>query len=497
MKRRSGILLHITSLPSDYGIGDLGPWAYRFADFLAEARQSFWQVLPLTPTSVAWGNSPYCSPSAFAGNKFLISPELMLQEGLLTKEDIGSPPAFPKNAVDYSKVIAYKERLFAKAFENFKKRGELGYEKFCSENSGWLEDYSLFVALKDSDERPWNEWPSEVRDRHPAAMQTLKKKFHDQMEKEKFLQYIFFKQWFSLKRYCNQKGIEIIGDLPMYVIHDSVEVWVNPEFFKLDAEKRPIVVSGVPPDAFSPTGQRWGHPIYRWDVLKERGYEWWVRRVEHSLRLYDWVRLDHFRGYVAYWEVPASEKTAVTGRWVNGPSEDLFSHLLKHFPDLPVFAEDLGTITQDVREVMQRFGFPGMRVLIFAFGEDSPKNPYLPHNHVKNSIVYTGTHDTNTVRGWFEREATWEDKKRVFRYLGREVSEQEIHLEFVRMAMMSVADMAIIPMQDILGLGEEARMNRPSLAEGNWMWRLLPEQLTPPLAKKLREMTEIYGRVNG
>jgi len=312
---------------------------------------------------------------------------------------------------------------------------------------------------------------------------------------EKFLQYLFFKQWFSLKNYCNSKNIQIIGDVPIYVSFDSVDVWANPGIFKLDKKKMPTFIAGVPPDYFSKTGQLWENPVYRWDVLKETRYSWWVKRIEHNLRLFDVIRLDHFRGFVAYWEVPANEKTAINGKWIEVPAEDFFSTLLKHFPNLAIIAEDLGFITPDVIEVIDHFRFPGMKLLIFAFGDDFPKSSYLPHNHTKNCVVYTGTHDNNTVKGWWRREASPEDRKRLFKYIGREVEEGNIQWEFIRLAMMSVADMVIIPMQDILGLGEEARMNLPATAEGNWEWRLIPEQLTPSLAKRLSEMTEIYGRV--
>jgi 4-alpha-glucanotransferase len=498
MERRSGILLHITSLPSPYGIGDLGPWAYKFVDFLARAKQSFWQILPLTPTALgAAASSPYHGLSSFAGNTLLISPTLMLREGLLDEKDIKSPPRFSKNRVNYSKVTSYKRKLFSKAYEKFRETGRKNqkYEKFCSENSGWLDDFSLFIALKNHfSQRNWSEWPAKVRDRQPEALQTFKKLLRDEIEKEKFLQYIFFKQWFSLKRYCREKGIEIIGDLPFYVNYDSADVWTNPEMFKLNKRKRPTFVAGVPPDYFSRTGQLWGNPIYRWGLLKRKGYPWWIKRIEHNLKLYDWIRIDHFRGFVGYWQVRAGRRTARKGCWIKGHADDFFTKLRKRFRRLPIIAEDLGTITRDVREVMRKFGFPGMRVLLFAFNVDPSKNHHAPHNYVKNCMVVTGTHDLNPVRGWFEKEASPKIKKRLFRYLGRKVSGEEIHLEFIRLGMMSVADMAIFPMQDILGLGEEARMNTPATMEGNWEWRLLPKQLTPSLARRLAEITKVYGR---
>ena len=311
---------------------------------------------------------------------------------------------------------------------------------------------------------------------------------------QKFLQYVFFQQWNSLRSYCNQRGIQIFGDIPIYVEHDGVDVWTNPELFKLDNGKKPQVVAGVPPDYFSETGQRWGNPIYRWDVLKDTGYAWWIRRLQHNIKLFDLIRIDHFRGFVGYWQVPAGEANAINGRWVEAPAEDFLNALLRRFPQLPIIAEDLGVITPDVREIMHRFELPGMKVLLFAFGDDLPTNPYIPHNLPRNCVLYTGTHDNNTTRGWFEREAAPEIKERLFRYLGREVPAEYIHWELIRLAMMSVANMVIFPMQDILGLGEEARMNRPATSQGNWQWQLSPEQLTPSLAERLLGMTELYGR---
>ncbi len=495
-RRKSGILLHITSLPSAYGIGDLGPEAYRFADFLAGTKQIFWQILPINPIDLAHGNSPYHSISAFASNPLLISPELMVRDGLLVRSELESVPDLSKGRVDYQSAISFKERLFHFAHERFTKEGNLyEYEKFCSENSSWLGDFALFSAIKSHFQgMVWTDWPHAVRERQPGILEDLKNKLFDKVEFHKFLQYVFFTQWLSLKDYCNGLGIRIFGDIPIYVIHDSVDVWTNPELFELDREKRPSVVAGVPPDYFSDTGQLWGNPIYRWDLLRESGYTWWIRRIERNVRLFDLIRIDHFRGFVGYWAVRKEETNAVNGKWIEAPAEDFFNVLLKKFPKLPIVAEDLGVITPDVNEIMQRFQLPGMKVLLFAFGEDIAVNPYIPHNLPKDCVLYTGTHDNNTVRGWFDREVTPEIKRRVFQYIGREVSSEEIHWELIRLAMMSVADMVIFPMQDILGLGEEARMNRPATTKGNWQWRLLPGQLTPSVADKLRDMTEIYGR---
>ncbi|MDI6777342.1 MAG: 4-alpha-glucanotransferase [Syntrophales bacterium] len=494
--RRSGILLHITSLPSLYGIGDLGPGAFRFADFLAETKQGLWQILPLHPTDSVYFDSPYSATSAFAGNPLLISPEYMVREGLLSEADVESPPPFPKGQVDYGAVKAYKTKLFHLAHERFRMKTDRDrYEQFCSDNSCWLEDFSLFIVLKVRYHgKSWNKWPPEIRDRRPDTLRMAHKQFYDDVEKEKFLQYIFFQQWFPLKEYCHSKSIQIIGDVPIYVAYDSADVWANPEIFKLDEKKAPSFISGVPPDLCSKTGQLWGNPVYRWDVLKERGYDWWLRRLEHSFKQYDLVRIDHFRGLIAYWEVPASEKTTANGQWVAVPTEDFFRTLFKKLPSPPIIAEDLGTITPDVTQIMRRYDIPGMRPLLFAFGETLPGHNCAPHNISQNSVVYTGTHDLNTVRGWFEKEATPEDRRRLFSYLGRKVSLTQLHRELIRLAMMTVANTVIIPMQDILGLGEEARMNRPGTAYGNWKWRLLPGQITPSIARYLLEVTELYGR---
>jgi len=470
--------------------------AYRFVDFLADSKQSFWQILPLNPTDPAHYNSPYHSSSAFACSPLLISPEMMIHDDLLRKEDLQSSPDFPAEQVDFRSVIGFKDTLFSEAYERFRrKKSDHEYERFCSENAYWLEDFVLFVALKSHfGGKAWNEWPRDLRDREPAAIQSAKAELGEKVEKARFLQYLFFKQWNSLKRYCNQRDIQVIGDIPIYVNFDSVDLWAHPELFKLDEEKRPYAVAGVPPDYFSETGQLWGNPLYQWDALRESGYEWWVQRIEQTIKLYDFVRIDHFRGLVAYWEVPATEETAINGKWTEAPVMDFFNHLTRKFPYLPIIAEDLGVITPDVREVMDHFELPGMKLLLFAFGEDLPTNPYIPHNLPRNCVAYTGTHDNNTVKGWFEKETTPEDRKRLFRYLGREVPVGKLHWELIRLVTMSVADTVIFPMQDILGLGEEARMNRPATLEGNWRWRVSADLLTPDLARRFREITEIYGR---
>ncbi|MBM4332403.1 MAG: 4-alpha-glucanotransferase [Deltaproteobacteria bacterium] len=497
MKRRgSGILLHLTSLPSPFGIGDMGPLAYRFIDFLAETKQSFWQILPLNPTEPIHCNSPYHSTSAFAGNPLLISPDILLKEDLLSPADLNSYPEFPMERVDYRRALDYKAGLWSRAFGHFQSKGKNGeYETFCLERSPWLDDFALFTALKAHfGGKVWSEWPPGLRDRHPEDLQAARQDLSPSVNMTKFLQYVFFKQWTQLKDYCNKNGIQIIGDIPIYVDYDSSDLWVHPEFFKLDDRKKPDAVAGVPPDYFSATGQLWGNPLYRWEVMKASGYTWWIKRIAHNLKLFDLVRIDHFRGLVAYWEVSATAKTAMNGKWVEAPAMDFLNHLAKKFPHLPIIAEDLGTITPDVREVMNHFRLTGMKVLLFAFGDDLSTNPYLPHNLPRNCVAYTGTHDNNTIKGWFEKEAKPEDKRRLFRYLGREVPTMKLPQELIRLLIMSAANTVIFPIQDILGLGEEARMNRPATVQGNWEYRLLSEGLTPGVAEKLREMTEIYGR---
>jgi 4-alpha-glucanotransferase len=497
MKRRgSGILLHVTSLPSPFGVGDLGPAAYRFIDFLAESQQSYWQVLPLNPTMPVYGNSPYASTSAFASSTLLISPELLVQDGFLDANDLQYAPQFSEHSIDYVPVHEFKRALWGLAYARFKAAGpDAVYERFCTDEAWWLDGFALFTAIRnDLSGQSWSDWPEELRDRKPEALRATQDKLSDQIGMEKFLQYLFFKQWSEVKRYCNQKGIQIIGDIPIYVNNDSADVWMNPELFKLDERKKPVVVAGVPPDYFSKTGQRWGNPIYRWDVLKNSDYGWWERRVAASLRIADFVRVDHFRGFVSYWEVPATEPTAINGRWVEAPAMDFFTHLCVKFPYLTIIAEDLGVITPDVKEVMQHFEFPGMKILLFAFGSDMPHNPYIPHNLPRDCVAYTGTHDNNTVKGWFLHEDSQEDRQRLFRYLGREISADEAPWEFIRLLMMSAADTVILPLQDVLSLGSEARMNTPATMECNWAWRFRPDQLTAEVGARLREMTELYAR---
>jgi 4-alpha-glucanotransferase len=462
-------------------------------DFLEEAGQAYWQMLPLHPTELRHRNSPYHSESAFAGNPLLISPELLLESGLLPEADLDDF-AGPADRVDYARVEKWKQGLFRKCFEQF--QGGYEFDAFCSENSHWLDDYSIFASLKrhyglDS----WADWPEEIKHRHPEALSDMQDRLGLETRYFKFLQYLYQKQWQRLRAYGRSKAISIIGDLPIYVHYESADVWSNPRIFKLDEGKKPVAAAGVPPDYFSETGQLWGNPVYDWQVLAQEGYGWWIKRLRRALELLDFVRIDHFRGLVAYWEVGAQETTAMNGRWREAPAMDFLKVLARQFPGLPVIAEDLGVITPEVREVIAHYDLPGMKVLLFAFGDEVASNPFAPHNHVRNCVVYTGTHDNNTVRGWFDQEALPEDKTRLFGYLGRSVAGEAIHWEMVRMAMGSVADTVIIPIQDVLGLGSEARMNRPGTTDGNWTWRLLDRQLTPELSLKLREVTEVFGRL--
>jgi len=498
-RRGSGILLHISSLPSSFGIGDMGEGAYRFVDFLGEAGQSFWQTLPIHPTAPYHDHSPYMGISVFAGNPLFISHEHLIREGLLRRGDLGNLPSFPKGRVDYSQVTTFKEKMLTLTWQRFKERrkGPLfnKWEGFCLDNDYWLNDFALFTALRTRFRGlSWSEWPKGIRDRRIDEVRSAEKELSKTLKKEKFRQFLFFHQWELLKKYCNDRKILIIGDMPIYVGHDSADVWSHPELFQLDNDKKPSVVSGVPPDSHSKTGQLWGHPLYRWDELEKTGYDWMIRRITHMLKRFDLVRIDHFRGFVNYWEVPATEKTAIRGRWVAAPAVDFFTHLAERIPERSIICEDLGVSPPDFREVMNHFGFPGMKVLLFAFGKAMPGNPHIPHHHTANSVVYTGTHDNNTIRGWYAKDAASQERLRLSRYLGKKVSVRDLHWDVIRLAMMSVASIAIFPMQDILGLGEEARMNRPGTGAGNWTWRLLDDHLTPSLARRLMKMTTLYGR---
>ncbi len=497
-QRASGILLHISSLPSEYGMGDLGPAAYRFVDFLFQAKQSYWQILPLNPTDGIFGHSPYSSFSAFAGNTLFISPELLVREGWLRKEDIQEKPIFPRDSVDYEAVICRKNKIFNILWD--RSRGSLPQNKefkdFCLEENFWLEDFALFSALKKLyPGLSFNQWPEDIQRREPKAVLLIQRKWDDQIIKEKFLQYIFFKQWFALKEYCRNKGVKVIGDVPIYVNDDSADVWTHPKIFKLNNHLQPEFVAGVPPDYFSKTGQRWGNPVYNWEKLKETGFEWWIKRLEYNLRLFDFVRIDHFRGFVAYWEIPVSEKTAVKGEWVKAPWNEFFTALRQSLKTLPIIAEDLGIITPDVKEAREQLGFPGMKILLFAFDGDLKTHPYIPENYEENCIVYTGTHDNNTVKGWFLKEASETAKENLFSYLEKKLTSEEVSWALVELAFQSPAKTAIIPFQDLLSLGSEARMNIPGTAHGNWRWRLFPSDLDKSLSDRLRALSSHSERI--
>ncbi|WP_321508531.1 4-alpha-glucanotransferase [uncultured Methanoregula sp.] len=496
-RRNSGILLHITSLPSPYGIGDLGPSAYRFAGFLSDAGQKYWQILPITQTSSSYDHSPYLCSSAFAGNTNLISPELLVSGGFLDKDDPGDIPGFPQDFVDFRQVIPYKERLFSGAYERFlviqKERDT--YESFCRENDWWLDDYALFRSLhRFYGEVSWNRWPDLLKLRRKESLDEMNGRLCHETGKEKFLQYIFSKQWDALRRYCTERGIRIIGDLPLYVNYDSADVWTHPELFQLDDRFLPTGIAGVPPDYFSKTGQLWKNPLYRWQEHERTGFSWWMNRFRQNFSLFDLLRIDHFRGLVAYWEVPAGAVDATCGRWVSAPTDSFFRALTEAFPKIPVIAEDLGVITPDVHAVMKKFCLPGMRVLQFAFTDETPDNPHAPHNLSQELVLYTGTHDNPTVREWLVVQATPEDKHRLYQYLGKDPGPDELPEVFIRMAMMSVAGTVIIPLQDVLGLGAGSRMNIPGTDDGNWRWRVQENLMTEKVAGHLRDMTRVYGR---
>jgi len=503
--RASGVLLHPTSLSGPFGMGDLGKEAYRFADFLAATGQSLWQILPVGPTG--YGNSPYKCLSVFAGNPLLISLERLMDDGFLEPAEVDDVPSLPEGRVDYSSVIRFKMPLLKKSFNAFHRKAasteQEQFDIFCQQNASWLDTYSLFTAVKDAHGlAPWHTWEEDIRRRQPKAIERWRKKLSHEVRCHQYQQYQFFKQWSELKSYCNERGIRLIGDVPIFIALDSAEVWSRPDMFYLDASGKPTVVAGVPPDYFSKTGQLWGNPLYRWDVMAGEGYAWWIERFRATHALVDIMRLDHFRGFEKYWEVPGTDTTALNGRWVAGPGAELFEAVQEALGVLPVIAEDLGVITPEVDELRDQLGFPGMRVLQFAFGDDPKADDYKPHNYPRNCVVYTGTHDNNTTIGWFRGGATegstrtgreMEMERRLaLKYTGTDG--HEINWDFIRLALMSVADTAIIPMQDVLGLGSEARMNLPGTAEGNWCWRMAPGMLTESIKDRLEELAALYGR---
>jgi 4-alpha-glucanotransferase len=503
--RASGILLHPTSLPGRFGIGDLGSEAHEFVDFLVASGQSLWQVLPLGPTG--YGDSPYACYSAFAGNTLLISPKRLFEAGVLTKSELADFPSLPKDRVDFEQVQTAKDAMLEKAFAGYQRITETefrsAFETFVGQNSSWLDDYALFRALKTAHRgAAWHEWEPALVQRESSALTRARNELYQQIEAHKFFQFLFFKQWFELKAYCNEREIGIIGDIPIFVAQDSADVWTNPNQFKLDENGRPVVVAGVPPDYFSATGQFWGNPLYDWEHMLNDGFKWWIERVRATLHTVDIARIDHFRGFAACWEIPAGDKTAERGRWVEAPGRELFNAIRDALGELPIIAEDLGVITPDVEKLRDDFRLPGMRILQFGFSSDT-KNIDLPHNYHSNVVVYTGTHDNNTTVGWFNSVAG-EGSTRTLAQINTErkfcmkylhTDGKEIQWDFIRTVLASVANTAIVPLQDLLGLGTEARMNLPNSTSGNWSWRFQDKTLTATHQNRLREMTDVYGRI--
>lgn len=491
--RAAGILLHPTSLPSRGGVGDFGPAAYRFADFLASARQGVWQVLPLGP--LGYGNSPYSATSAFAGNPLLISLERLADHGWIDRSKIEGLPA-DSGSVEYDRVFSQKMPLLFEAARNFLARGSAEalsrFESFHNENSWWLDDFVLFDALRARHKlETWNRWPREIAQRDPSALAQAREELSDDIRIRSALQFAFYQQWHALRQYCSERAIRIVGDVAIFVNHDSADVWTNRELFRLNENFEPEVVAGVPPDFFSKTGQRWGNPLYRWDIMKQRGYKWWIQRLRWATQNCDYIRLDHFRGFDQFWEIPASDATAVNGRWVDGPRDDLFLKLREALGALPFFAEDLGYITPEVRALRDRLQIPGMAVLQFGFGDEGA-HMYLPHR-AEGKVMYTGTHDNDTVEGWWKSGAAEHEKRNAEAYLGK--CDDGVHWAFIRGAQCSPASLSIIPLQDVFGLGSEARMNTPSLYGGNWRWRFDESRLTSDVAAKLALLADVSDRL--
>jgi 4-alpha-glucanotransferase len=492
-ERASGLILHPTSFPGKYGIGDLGSEAFQWIDFLVESGIRLWQVLPLGPTG--FGDSPYQCFSAFAGNPYIVSPEKMLSEGLLDQEDLADMPDFPHGKVDFGVVIPWKLKLLDRAYQRFEKNADSelkqSFSAFQAEQSDWLHDFAIFMALKEAHNgAPWPSWETPLRDRHTQALEMARQKYAGAIQRQIFRQFVFFRQWSQLRKYANDHDIKIIGDVPIFVAHDSADVWAHPELFYMDQRGNPTFVAGVPPDYFSPTGQLWGNPLYRWSIHARNGYSWWTARMKAVLQLVDIVRMDHFRGFVGYWEVPAGMPTAEIGRWAPGPGADFFSHIQTALGELPLIAEDLGVITPEVVELREQFELPGMKIFQFAFSTNAT-DKFLPHNYPHHCVTYTGTHDNDTTLGWY-RSTTEEERDFLRRYLGRD--EHNIVWEMMRAIWSSVAMFAIAPMQDVLNLGTQARMNFPGRPSGNWSWRMPADALTEHLKGRLLEYNQVYGR---
>ncbi|MDR1875517.1 MAG: 4-alpha-glucanotransferase [Synergistaceae bacterium] len=496
MVRKSGVLLPLFSLPSKYGIGDLGPEAIRFAEFLKKAGQKVWQILPLTVVDGGSGNSPYSPSSAFAGNPLLISPEIMATTGLLDRDDLKDMPEFAQGRVDYDLVRASRKTFLRRAWINFKNSGRRAeFDDFFTTHRHWLESYSFFAAIREErDGQSWSEWPEDLRFRSHEALHRTWETLSDVIEYHRFVQFVFYSQMASFRECLDQFDIELVGDMPIYMTLDSADVWANPRLFELDDRLKPVAVAGVPPDYYSSTGQLWGNPLYRWDAMETDGFRWWMDRLRHMLLCCDKIRMDHFRGFIGYWAVPADAVTAEKGYWRSAPHERFFERLCRDFPGRPFLAENLGVLTPEIEMARRGMGLPGMLVLHFAFN-DPAYNPYAPHNHAPDSFVYTGTHDNNTSLGWFEEEATARELSNLILYLGREITRDTICGDMIRMAMSSVAETAVVQMQDYLELGGQNRINVPSTAFGNWEWRMAGSHISDELATHMLELTKLYGRL--
>ncbi len=504
--REAGLLLHPTSLPGSYGMGEIGPQACKFADMLQATGLHLWQILPLGPTG--YGDSPYQSLSTYAGNPLWISFDWLVKDGLLPKARLEKFPKFPTHTVDFGPVIIARMAVLKQVCRSFEAKASAkmkkAYECFCEEEAYWLDDFALFAALKEAhDLRPWTEWEPELGRRDSEALKAARKKYRLAIRNKKIEQFLFADHWARLLRYCHDRKIRIVGDIPIFVAHDSADVWAHPELFFLNPQGFPTVVAGVPPDYFSATGQLWGNPLYNWPAHRETGYAWWIARMKHIFRMVDIVRIDHFRGFAAYWEIPGHEKTAINGRWVPGPGQDLFDVMLKALGDLPIIAEDLGVITPDVEQLRDHFKFPGMRILQFAFGNDEKAAEFRPESYPPNCVVYTGTHDNDTTVGWFHSQAGQgstrtqaeidAERKMILDYL--RTDGREIQWDLMELALRSNANTVVFPLQDVMGLGSEARMNVPGVMGGNWRWRFEWSQLKPEQCERLRNLVQATGRL--